>query len=274
MADGAARIRRLVALTLATLTAPLWATASAPRTSAPAPAGTPSPGMVAAIVAGRPLGYPVGGIDLSSHDHEHFPVGWTTEVAAGSRFVYIKATEGTGYVNPHFDADYDAARAAGRYVGAYVFARPDLGDPVGQAESFLRHARFSHDARTLVPFVDVERPYHAIRTNACYDLDPTHLRAWLHAFLDRLEAGIGRPPMVYTDAYWWDPCFGTDPTIGRYPLDVSDYSRTPPKLPAGWTAFAMWQYLPGDPHRPGDYDRDVVHGGLAGLAALAWPPRR
>jgi GH25 family lysozyme M1 (1,4-beta-N-acetylmuramidase) len=193
-------------------------------------------------------------------------------VAAGSQFVYVKATEGTTYVNPHFASDYAAARAAHRYVGAYVYARPDRGDPVGQAEHFLRHARFTRDAQTLVPFVDLEWPYGNIRTNACYDLNPAQLRAWIRAFIDRIEAGVGRKVMIYTNTYWWNPCTGNDTSYGDHPLDIANYTKRSPKLPAGWSTFALWQYQPGNPQKRHGHDRDVVNGGPAGLRALAWPP--
>ncbi len=265
--------RRAVALTLTLVTAPLWAAGAVPFGVFRLPPAEPVlPEVVAAIKAGRPAGYPVGGIDISSHDHEHFTVHWRTEVAAGSQFVYVKATEGTTYVNPHFATDYAAARAAHRYVGAYVYARPDLGNPVGQAEHFLRHARFTRDAQTLVPFLDLEWPYGKMTTDECYNLKPDQMRAWIHAFADRVEAGVGRKPMIYTNTYWWNPCTGNDISFGEYPLDIASYTKKAPKLPAGWTTFALWQYVPGDPGKRSDHDRDVVNGGLAGLRALAWPP--
>ncbi|MFG2039722.1 GH25 family lysozyme [Dactylosporangium sp. NPDC048998] len=265
--------RRTVAASLLLLTGSLWGvSAASPGRPALLPAEPPSLQAVAAIQAGRPAGFPVGGIDLSSHDHGRFTVHWPTEVAAGSQFVYIKATEGTGYVNPHFAADYAAARAAGRYVGAYVYARPDRGDPVGQAEFFLRHAKFTRDARTLVPFVDLEWPYAGVRAGDCYDLTPQQMRAWIRAFVDRIEAGIGRKPMIYTNTYWWNPCTGNDASYGGYPLDIANYSTRAMKLPAGWSTFALWQYQPGDPEQRHSHDRDVVNGGPAGLRALAWPP--
>ena len=268
------RRRRAVVLGLALLTCPVWATAAvAPGFATVLAAVAPSPEALAAIAAARPSGYPVGGIDISSHDHERYPVDWRLELAAGSRFVYVKATEGTTYVNPHFATDYATARAAHRYVGAYVYARPDRGDPIGQAEYFLRHARFTPDAQTLVPFVDLEWPYPGVVAGPCYDLTPEQLRGWIHAFVDRIEADIHRKPMIYTNVYWWNPCTGNDTSFGGYPLDIANYTRGPPKLPAGWTTFALWQYLPGDPGRRGNHDRDVVNGGMAGLAALAWPPR-
>ena len=265
------RRRRAVVIWLLLVTAPLWAAAgAAPRRPVAAPPPYVPPELVAAITQGRPVGYPVGGIDISSHDHRRFSIQWHVEVAAGSQFVYVKATEGTTYVNPYFTSDYAAAKAARRYVGAYVYARPDLGDPVSQADHFLRHARFSHDVRTLVPFVDLEWPYAGVATGPCYNLNPTQLRAWIHAFVDRIEASIHRKPMIYTNVYWWNPCTGNDPSFGGYPLDVANYyPNATPTLPAGWMTFALWQYRPGNPENSSDHDRDVVNGGMAGLAVLA-----
>ncbi|MEN3307278.1 MAG: hypothetical protein V7603_3480 [Micromonosporaceae bacterium] len=264
--------RRAVVLTLVLVTSTVWAVRSMPGQPAPPPVEPVSPQVVAEIQAGRPAGYPVGGIDVSSHDHRNFTVQWRTEVAAGSQFVYVKATEGMTYVNPNFRADYAAARAAHRYVGAYVYARPDRGNPVGQAEHFLRHARFSRDAQTLVPFVDLEWPYGGVRTGDCYNLTPAQMRAWIRAFIGRIEAGIGRQPMIYTNTYWWNPCTGNDTSYRDHPLDIANYTGRNPRLPAGWSTFALWQYLPGNPKKRHSHDRDVVNGGLAGLRALAWPP--
>lgn len=267
--------RRNVALLLALFLSPVWAVASAPADAETAPRPAPvvevvPPAILARILAGRPAGY-VGGLDISSHDHGRYDVHWPTEVAAGSQFVYIKATEATTYVNPHFRSDYAAAKAAHRYVGAYVYARPDLGDPVGQADFFLKHAQFSHDAQTLVPFVDLEWPYEGVQTDDCYNLTPDQLRDWIHAFIGRIEQSIGRRPMIYTNTNWWNPCTGNDASFGDYPLDIAGYTRTPPVLPAGWTKFTLWQYTPGDSRRRSDHDRDVVAGGMAGLKALAGP---
>jgi GH25 family lysozyme M1 (1,4-beta-N-acetylmuramidase) len=266
------RRRRFTVLASALLTSSIWAAGAGAPVSGP-PEVPVRAAVLTAIISGRPVGYPVGGIDLSSHDHTHYDVQWRVEVAAGSRFVYVKATEGVSYVNPHFDRDYDTVRASGAYVGAYVFARPDLGDPIGQAEHFLRHARFTRDAQTLVPFVDLEWPYPAVGTGPCYDLTPDRMRAWIGAFVGRIESRVGRPPMIYTNANWWDPCTARDTSFGGYPLDIASYSRgQPPRLPAGWKTFTLWQYLPGDPTKRGNHDRDVVNGGLADLSALAWPP--
>lgn len=264
-------LHRRAALVAAALVITLVAVASGDPVARFRSVDVVSPRVVAAIRAQRPAGYPIGGIDISNHDHSNFAMAWRTEVAAGSQFVYIKATEGTGYVNPHFATDYADAKAAKRYVGAYVYARPDLGNPVGQAEYFLAHAGFTRDEQTLVPFVDLEWPYRT-GTNDCYDLTPTQMRAWIDAFIGRIETGIGRKVMIYTNTYWWNPCTGNDTGYGDHPLDIANYTGKNPKLPAGWHTFALWQYLAGDTSKAHSHDRDVVRSGMAGLQALAWPP--
>jgi GH25 family lysozyme M1 (1,4-beta-N-acetylmuramidase) len=268
------RRRRNVTLTLTALLAPVWAAGSMPADAKRRPPRVVIErvpmSVLDRIMAGRPVGY-VGGLDISSHDHGKFDVHWPTEVAVGSQFVYVKATEGTTYVNPHFTADYTAAKAARRYVGAYVYARPDSGDPVGQADFFLTHAQFAKDTQTLVPFVDLEWPWEGLPVGACYNLTTDQMRAWIHAFIGRIESAIGRKPMIYTNTNWWNPCTGDDTSFGDYPLDIAGYTKAPPPLPAGWTSFTLWQYTPGNSERRSDHDRDVVAGGMAGLKALAWP---
>jgi GH25 family lysozyme M1 (1,4-beta-N-acetylmuramidase) len=218
-----------------------------------------------------PAGYPVSGIDVSSHDHSVFPIDWAAVAASGVKFAYVKATEGDFYANPYFAPDYQAAKNAGLYAGAYVFARPDLGDPVGQADYFFDRSLWTADSQTLIPFVDIEWPYGALHLGPCYNLTESQLSTWLHAFVERIQARIGRPPMIYTNANWWNPCTGNDASFAGYPLDIAGYSSTPPALPAGWSTFAIWQYDAGNNQIAGNYDKDVFNGDLPGLATLAGP---
>jgi GH25 family lysozyme M1 (1,4-beta-N-acetylmuramidase) len=268
------RRRRVWFMVLVLLSSAVWAAGSAPAFVVGGRVHPDPANLTAAtqIRAERPAAYPVGGIDISHHDHRFFAPHWSTEIAAGTQFVYIKATEGATYVNPNFAADYAAARRAGQYVGAYVYARPDLGRPEAQADHFLRHAKFTRDATTLVPMVDLEWPYAGVKADDCYNLTVDQLRAWIRAFIGRIEKAIGRKPMIYTNTHWWNPCTGNDPSYGSYPLDIANYSKKPIEVPAGWSTFALWQYAPGDPSKAHSHDRDVVNGGLAGLRALAWPP--
>ncbi|MFI0894901.1 glycoside hydrolase family 25 protein [Streptomyces sp. NPDC020983] len=74
----------------------------------------------------------VTGVDVAKYQ----PTNYST---TGLDFVVVKATEGTGYVNPRHDDQVEHARAHGLIVGHYHFARP--GSVSGQADYFLTHAQ-------------------------------------------------------------------------------------------------------------------------------------
>lgn len=69
------------------------------------------------------------GIDIASYQSATFNT-------SGLSFVFVKATEGTGYVNPRHAAQVAHGREHGLTVGHYHFARP--GPPAPQADFFLR----------------------------------------------------------------------------------------------------------------------------------------
>lgn len=71
----------------------------------------------------------------------------STPSTTGLDFVFIKATEGTGYTNPKMTAQAAHARAAGLVVGFYHFVRP--GSMKAQAAYFVKQA----DSREGDPLV-------------------------------------------------------------------------------------------------------------------------
>ena len=73
----------------------------------------------------------VHGVDVASYQPTNFPT-------SGQAFAFVKATEGTGYVNPLHAAQVAHARATGLLVGHYHFARP--GSAADQSAYFLKHA--------------------------------------------------------------------------------------------------------------------------------------
>jgi len=52
---------------------------------------------------------------------------------AGHNFAFVKSTEGTGYVNPYFNSDWNAIKANDMVRGSYHYAKPD-GSPTSAAE--------------------------------------------------------------------------------------------------------------------------------------------
>ena len=132
-------------------------------------------------------------------------------VAGGDNtFIIIKATEGTGYVNPAFAATRDAAHAAGLIVGAYHFA--DIGDPHAEAAFFLRVVGGLRDNEFLV--LDFERPA----------ADPP---GWCGAWLDDVRAATGLSPFIYMNQ---SACRGSNWTgiaNAGYPLWIAIYDGDP-----------------------------------------------
>ena len=73
----------------------------------------------------------IGGIDVSSYQ----PTDYDT---SGQSFVFVKATEGTGYTNPEMAAQAAHGRAAGLVVGFYHYLT--AGDMAAQAAYFVQQA--------------------------------------------------------------------------------------------------------------------------------------
>ncbi|TVT59248.1 hypothetical protein FNH05_05605 [Amycolatopsis rhizosphaerae] len=190
------------------------------------------------------------GHDVSGHQGD---VDWQAAWRDGGRFVYVKATEGNGFINPRFTQQYNGSYQVGMIRGAYHFARPDVSGGANQANYFVDHGGgWSPDGRTLPGALDAEyNPY----GDACYGMDPVRLSNWLADFSNTYKARTGRFPMIYTSTRWWNKCTGSNAGFGgNNPLWVARYAPEIGPLPAGWTREAIWQFsdrgaLPGDQNR-------------------------
>lgn len=211
-----------------------------------------------------PAGYAISGIDVSAYQGA---IDWGAVAAGGAQFAYIRASEQEGIPDAYFAANYQAAKANGLYAGAYHRARPDVSGGKAQADYLVDHAGYVEDGRTLPPMLDIEWPRgNWTGLDACYNLSPAQVSAWIRDFVVEVSARTGRLAMIYTNPNWWNPCTGNDPSFGAYPLFNSGYLPSPPPPPAGWAAWTLWQYanagsLPGD--------QDVFNGDHAALARLA-----
>ncbi len=101
-----------------------------------------------------PARYPVRGIDLSHHNGH---VDFNAVRDAGISFVYLKATDGVGDVDPLFADNFARAKAAGLKVGVYHFFRTHRGGRQ-QAEVLLETVR---DLDVDLPLaIDLEKDSH------------------------------------------------------------------------------------------------------------------
>lgn len=172
-------------------------------------------------------------------------VDWASQISLGSRFAWIKATEGRTYRSSDFDRNYINATDVGLIRGGYHFARPDSGGPEEQVDFFLNNGgAWSDDGITLPGMVDLEA-YSGLPQD--YGLSQQEMREWISAFLIRYRDQAGRRPALYTNAHWWDDVVG-DWAPTNTPLVLAAYqSSAPTNLPGRWWAWDLWQYSDSGP---------------------------
>src|SRR5688500_20266949 len=95
----------------------------------------------------------VPGIDVS---YWNAGIDWPKVRAAGQRFVFAKATEGSSYSDPTFDDNWRGAKSAGLLRGAYHIFRCTI-DPKKQATRFIDHAQSMNDDGEMPPMLELER---------------------------------------------------------------------------------------------------------------------
>jgi len=217
----------------------------------------PSDAVMSAPAAASPEGV-VEGIDVSSHQKS---VDWTSHWNEGKRFAYVKATEGTDYLNPAFEPQYNGSFDVGMIRGAYHFALPDRSDGAAQAHFFVDNGGgWSPDGRTLPGALDIE--YNPYSGGTCYGLSGEEMARWILGFSDTYHARTGRWPMIYTSTHWWNQCTGQ---LGDFsetnPVWVARYSSEIGALPHPWQFHTIWQYTstPLDQNTfNGSYDRLIA----------------
>jgi GH25 family lysozyme M1 (1,4-beta-N-acetylmuramidase) len=197
----------------------------------------------------------VEGIDVSGHQGN---VDWPGQWGAGRRFVWVKATEGTGYENPYFAQQYNGSYNQGFIRGAYHFALPDRSSGATQANFFSANGGgWSGDGRTLPGALDMEyNPY----GGTCYGLSKQSMTAWIRDFSNTYKARWNKYPAIYTSTSWWNQCVGAS-FSSTNPLWVARYASTVGTLPIDWGFYTVWQYSssPIDQNTfNGSYDRLVV----------------
>ena len=215
------------------------------------------PGSARADTTDQTLGH-----DVSGHQGA---VDWSAAATGGAKFTYVKATEGTGFVNPQYGQQYDGAHAAGIIRGAYHFARPDVSGGAEQAAYFIAHGGgWSPDGRTLPGALDIEyNPY----GDVCYGKSPADMTAWIADFTRTYLARVKRSALIYTSTGWWKRCTGNTDRFGNTdPLWLARYAPEIGELPAGWDKQSIWQFARGG-GLPGD--QNYYNGPFGRVVALA-----
>lgn len=193
----------------------------------------------------------MNGIDISSYQA-------TLNLAAITYdFVLVKATEGLGYVNPHCDAQFQAARALGKKVGVYHYA--DGNDAIAEARFFVENCRgYIREAIFMLDWEGTGVEY----------------TDWALRFLQEVERLIGYKPVIYMSEYVINSYNWSAVVAGDYGLVAAKYSdyeidNNYDMSHAGeapdvkwWPFYLMWQWTSKGHLNgyAGDLDCDIFYG--------------
>lgn len=180
--------------------------------------------------------------------------------AAGVTFGYARISDGTTYIDSYFDSNWQKMKAAGVLRGAYQYFRPGQS-ATAQANMVVQKVG-KLGAGDLPCVIDVE---------ATDGQSAAAIASKVQTWLDIVEQGTGKRPVIYTGPYFWQDKVGST-AFGKYPLWIAHYGATCPSIPAPWTKWTFWQYCDGNTQYCSNgkgWDRDVFNGTDAELQAFA-----
>lgn len=173
----------------------------------------------------------------------------------GVDITMIKATQGTGYVNPYCDIDYQAAKEAGKLLGVYHYCSG--GNAEKEAEYFYKNIKgYVGEA---VPAVDWEAGQNSSWGNINY----------VRKFVDRFHELSGVWPLIYVQQSAINQVANCAKDCGLWVAWYASMQWYSWKLPSAnfgvspWVAYTVWQFT-GD-----DMDRNVVNTTKEGWKRLA-----
>jgi lysozyme len=176
----------------------------------------------------------IKGIDVSHHQND---IDWRAVKAAGVEFVFIKATEGTTFIDPKFKLNWKLAKEAGLIRGAYHFFRTT--SPLeGNIANLLKTVE-KLEPGDLPVVLDLEVP------NQWADIEPVRradlIRRWTGGISDHFGGTI--KPILYMSPNFANETLGNAAFLSDYPLWLAHYTRAEqPRVPPPWSDWTFWQH--------------------------------
>lgn len=170
-------------------------------------------------------------VDISNNNGPH--VDFAKLKRDGAVGVYLKVTEGTGFVDPYYASNYKRAKAAGLKVGGYHFGHPK-NSALQELGFFLSHLKL--EPGDLKPALDLE---------ASDGLGHAHIHNYASTFLNRLDILVKDRGVLYSGEYF----MRNNGLLSRPERKwVASYGAKP------WVKFDAWQFTDGLPKYPGSID--------------------
>lgn len=167
------------------------------------------------------------GIDVSGWQGN---IDYSEVASSGIEIVYMKASEGTSFVDPYFNQNYTNAKANGLKVGFYHYltARSN-SEAVAQANFFVSTiSGMIPDCRLAMDF----ESFGSLSTEEINEIGLT--------FMQTVESLSGKEMVIYSDTSNASNIFGGGLT--NYPLWVAQYEVEEPTPNGNWDSWVGWQY--------------------------------
>ena len=167
------------------------------------------------------------GIDVSSYQGE---IDFARVKQDGIEIVYIKATEGTDYIDPYLESNYQNAKENGIKVGLYHYVTARTEEQAKrEAQFFVSKASGKNlDCKLAMDF------------ESFGNLTRTEINRIGLTFLQEVERLSGKQAILYSNAYTASNIWDGENT--NYPLWVADYDVESPTNNGTWDSWAGWQY--------------------------------
>jgi len=134
------------------------------------------------------LGYSIKGVDVSEYQGN---IDWDMLSKQDIQFAFIKATEGSSYVDPYFEQNFSNAKDTNLRIGAYHFFSFESSGET-QANNFINTVPIVENS--LPNVIDVEL-YGDFKSNP---LDVQSVNTELSTMIFKLEEHYGTKPIIYT----------------------------------------------------------------------------
>lgn len=203
------------------------------------------------------------GVDVSVYQGR---IDWRRVKQAGVSFAFIKATEGSTFLDDRLVENRRNARANGIACGYYHFFRP-RSSVQGQINNFVK-AIGQLLPGDFPPVIDLEVP------DQWREFTVGERIVLVKTWIDGVKAALGVDPIIYCSAYFPDDVLGNAQLLANYPLWLAHYTKSSsPRLPGPWGFWTFWQYTDSGQISgiPADVDVNRFNGSLVQLAKFQKP---
>ena len=168
------------------------------------------------------------GIDVSQWQND---IQWNQVREDGIEIVYIKASEGTGYVDPYFRRNYEGAKNNNLNVGFYHYLTAR-----NEQDAVLEAEHFTNVIAGTLPECKLAMDFESFG-----NLNINQINDIAVIFLKKVQEITGREMVIYSDTYNAKNVFSYE-IAKEYPLWVAEYGVEFPQDNEKWNSWIGFQY--------------------------------